>query len=129
MTGEFDSVDEKVRAVFSELVGERAKRLDGGVNVSTTMDAIMNALSDEYGIEKAADIGFHMADWNSDAAFVVALHLFPERFTNAEIEEGVRGFLIHAPNHIYEACQLTGMPVREIISSDDETPSDKTDHN
>jgi hypothetical protein len=68
---------------------------------------IASALANEYG-PKAKAIAFHMADWNSDAAFVVAVHLFPERFTAEEIAAGVRMFLIHAPNHIRAACVLTG---------------------
>lgn len=128
MPPEFDSVEEKVRAIFSGLAGDRAKSLDGAAIAHGAMDAITDALSDEYGVEKAADIAFHMADWNGDAAFVVALHLFPERFTPDEINDGLLGFLVHAPNHIVEACRLTGTSVREIFSSDDGTSSGTTDH-
>ena len=68
----------------------------------------------------AHDIAFHMADWNSDAAFVVAVHLFPERFTPEEIAAGVGLFLVHAPNHIRAACGLTGQYVWENFPEDDE---------
>lgn len=125
---EFNSVEEKVRAIFSELAGDRAESLDGASIAHGAMDAITNALSDEYGAEKAADLAFHMADWNGDAAFIVALHLFPERFTRDEVNHGLLRFLIHAPNHIIEACRLTGVSVREIFSSDNGTSSDTTDH-
>jgi len=84
------------------------------------MSVISEALTEEYGAKRAADISFHMADWNSDAAFVVAVHLFPERFTPEEIEAGVGLFLIHAPNHIREACRLTGTYVWENFPDDDE---------
>jgi len=74
------SVRRKVDAIFAELVGDRAKRLDGSVMAEPAMSAVGTALGEQYG-EKAHDIAFHMADWNSDAAFIVAVHLFPERFT------------------------------------------------
>jgi len=107
-----DTVGRKVAAIFAELVGERAKRLDGSVIAEPAMSTIASALAEEYG-EEAGDIAFHMADWNSDAAFVVAVHLFPERFTPAEIAAGVGLFLVHAPNHIRAACGLTGQYVWE----------------
>lgn len=108
-----DTVEAKVAAVFAEMAGDRARRLDGGTMATPAMDAIGSALAGPYGAEVAADVGFHMADWNSDAAFVVALHLFPERFTAAEVAAGVGLFLVHAPNHIREACRLTGAYVWE----------------
>lgn len=103
----FDSVTRKVLDIFSELVGDRARRLDGSVNANEAMNAIAAALTDEQGIEKAYEIAFHMADWNWDAAFMVTLHLFPERFTRDEIDAGLRLFLVHAPSHIRAACELT----------------------
>jgi hypothetical protein len=108
MDAAFKTVGQKVAAVFTELVGDRARRLDGSVIAEPAMGTIAAAFIKEFGPEKAADIGFHMADWNSDAAFVAAVHLFPERFTKEEIEAGVILFLNHAPNHIRAACGLTG---------------------
>jgi hypothetical protein len=107
MNNAFDSVGRKVSAIFSELVGDRANRLSGSVIAEPAMNTISSAFADEYG-EKAPDLGFHMADWNSDAAFIVAVHLFPERFTSEEIVAGVGMFLTHAPNHIRAACGITG---------------------
>jgi hypothetical protein len=113
-----ESVGRKVAALFAELVGERAKQLDGSVIAEPAVSALERALADEYG-EKAKDIAFHMADWNSDAAFVVAMHLFPERFTPEEIAAGVGLFLVHAPNHIRAACGLTGQYVWENFPDDE----------
>jgi hypothetical protein len=107
MRGDSDGLRDKVLAIFAELVGDRARRLDGGVIAEPAMTAFAFALTPQYG-DKAASVGFHMADWNSDAAFVVAVHLFPERFTPDEIADGVGLFLTHAPNHIRAACDLTG---------------------
>ena len=113
------TVGKKVAAVFAELVGDRAKRLDGSVIAEPAMSTIGSALADVYG-ENAAEIAFHIADWNSDAAFIVAVHLFPERFTPEEIAAGIGLFLVHAPNHIRAACGLTGEYVWENFPDDDE---------
>jgi len=114
-----ESVHRKIAAIFAELVGERARRLDGSMIAEAAMSALASALAADYG-EKARDIAFHMADWNSDAAFVVAAHLFPERFTPEELAAGVGLFLVHVPNHIRAACGLTGMYVWENFPEDDE---------
>jgi hypothetical protein len=123
MSNATDSVDRKVLAIFAELAGDRARRLDGSVIAEPAMRVMASALAEQYG-EKAADIAFHMADWNSDAAFVVAVHLFPERFTPEEIAAGVGMFLAHAPNHIRAACGLAGQCVWEDFADDSEgTPA------
>jgi len=113
------TVREKVEAIFTELVGDRVTRLDGSRIAEPAMSAFEAALVENYG-EKARDIAFHMSDWNSDAAFIVAVHLFPERFTSEEIAAGVGLFLVHAPNHIRAACGLTGQYVWENFPDDDE---------
>jgi hypothetical protein len=121
MAGDFDSVKQKVAAIFSELVGERASRLDGSTIAEPAMSTIAAAFAEEYDAKRAFGIGLHMADWNWDAAFIVAVHLFPERFTAEEIRDGVGLFLCHAPNHIREACRITGQYVWESFPDEDET--------
>ena len=108
----------KAKAILAEAFPCRVDCLDPDVFATATKDAIQTALSAELGEELAAEIAFHMADWNSDAAFILALHLFPERFTTEEIEDGVRDFLIHAPNHVAEAAQLIGCPVSDIFKEE-----------
>lgn len=56
-----------------------------------------------------------MTDWNYDAAFITALLLFPERFSPEEIGEGIRAFLVHAPNHLAAAAKQFGYPVEDIF--------------
>jgi hypothetical protein len=120
MTDAHDSVRRKVSELFVELAGDRAKQLDGAVIARASIAALSAALEPDYGAVTAANVAMHLADWNSDAAFLVALHLFPERFTNEEIRAGVGLFLVHAPNHIREACRLTGQYVWEDFPDDDE---------
>jgi hypothetical protein len=124
MIDPIDTVNEKVLAIFREWVGERAKRLNGSEVSQAAMDAITAALAGDRGMTKAADIAFHMADWNWDAAFIVAVHLFPERFTPEEIDAGIGLFLCHAPNHIREACRLTRTYVWECFPTNDEASNE-----
>jgi hypothetical protein len=101
----------KVRAIFAEYFGDRAPHLaSNGAQVVITA-----ALVNELDLERAADVGFHLSDWGEDAAFLVALHLFPERFTVEEIRDGVTAMLIHAPNHIAAAAQLAGWPIQDVF--------------
>ncbi len=51
-------------------------------------------------------------DWHGDAEFLMALSLFPERFTDAEIRQGVIWFLNHAGYHVSEAARLVMYPTR-----------------
>ena len=110
--------DAKVAAIFRELVGDRASRLDGSHHNHDSVATIARALSpspdDRNSPEDrtARDIAFHLSDWASDAAFIVAIQIFPERFTAAEIADGVEGFLIHAPNHVAAAAVLSGHPAK-----------------
>lgn len=84
----------------------------------------MCAGDDEAEILNPDKIGFHLIDWQAEAAFIVALALYPERFTDEEIREGVEGFLIHAPSHVVEAARLAG------FASDTFAPdkNEKTEH-
>jgi hypothetical protein len=113
------SVREKVEAIFRELAGDRAATLDATAlpaGITSTITAALAA--EDAGDEEilhADEIAFHLTDWSSEAAFLVALHLFPERFTYEEIREGVQAFLIHAPHHIFAAARLAGHPTDDIF--------------
>lgn len=107
------SARDKVVAIFRELAGDASERLAGDrylADVNTRITAALTAGRDEDSIILHNDgIGFHLVDWQSEAAFLVALALFPERFTDEEIREGVEAFLIHAPSHVVEAARLAGV--------------------
>lgn len=108
-----DSLHSKLDSLFSELVGARAASLYADIPHDAV--AAITAALRNLPAENAADLAFHMTDWNRDAAFVVALLLFPERFTTEEVREGLRSFLIHAPNHVAAAAKLGGWPVADIF--------------
>ncbi len=105
------SARDKVTAIFRELVGEKCDRLDASRYLADVNSRITAALAGEKEEEILRDdqIGFHLVDWQADAAFIVALSLYPERFTDEEIRDGVQAFLIHAPSHVVEAARLSGI--------------------
>jgi len=64
--------------------------------------------------ENDGSIGFHMLDWQGDAATLIAMYRFSERFTDEEIRIGVTQFLIHAPYHLVRAASIVGFPVHSL---------------
>lgn len=108
----------KVSDIFKELAGARAANLYPMLFPHEVRDTIKQALSDEFDAETADRIAFHLVDWNGEAAFLIALLLFPERFAPAEIRDGITSFLIHASNHVAEAARLGGFPVHNIITDE-----------
>lgn len=112
-SGEF--VHQKVQDIFRELAGSRATQLGRTMATPAAQAMIQEAVSAgrEEGI--AHDIAFHLTDWGSDAAFIVAVQLYPERFTKEEIEQGVLDFLIHAPNHVAAAAKLADWPITDVF--------------
>jgi hypothetical protein len=97
----------KTQAILVELAGERAARADGSRFPDDVYSVVTSALQSRYGKARSKLLAFHMLDWNSDAAFIVALLLYPDRFENDEIEAGIEMFLTHAaPNHIAPALKM-----------------------
>jgi hypothetical protein len=111
------SAREKVAAIFRELAGEKAERLDGSRYLADVNSRITTAIAssqEEADVLNADQVGFHLIDWQADAAFIVALALYPDRFTDEEVREGVDAFLIHAPSHAVEAARLAGVPISDL---------------
>jgi hypothetical protein len=129
-----NELDAKVQAIFAEIAGvERAKWLHGDVP-SRAVDQIAQAISSGYPPGVAGEIGFHIGDWQGDAAFLVALHLFPERFTSEEVAEGVQSLLLHAPAHLVDGARLAGYATEDFfgdgcaLASECESIIDSIDH-
>lgn len=114
-----DSLRDKVKCIFEEFAGKRAKNLDASTFpacvTSTITSALASADASEEEILNKDEIAFHLTDWGSEAAFLVALHLFPERFSEEEIRAGVEMFLIHVPHHVIAAARLSGHPTDDIF--------------
>lgn len=115
-------VNAKTQEVFS-FAGERRGNIDPIRSASEVIATIEAAIRSEYG-EKAWDIAFNLSDWSSDAAFLVAVHLFPERFSAEEIRQGVERVLIHAPNHLAAAAALADYPVKDVYGLGFKVPPD-----
>lgn len=106
------SVEQKVQTIFRELLPQKnLDFLDPASVPKEMMKQISKVITktehDPDGCTNSEEIAFHLSDWGSDAAFIVALHLFPERFTDKEIQEGVLSFLTHVPYHVAEAKKLS----------------------
>jgi hypothetical protein len=123
MDGFLRDADEKTYELFA-FAGERRQNLSPTRSASDVIDKIEDAIRSEYG-DKSRDIAFHLSDWSSDAAFIVAVHLWPERFTADEIREGVEAIIIHAPNHLAAAGALGGYPVKDIHGLGFKVPPDE----
>lgn len=82
---------------------------------SDVQDRIASALSSEYGEEASNEIAFHLSDWTHEAAFLTALHLKPEAFTDEEIRDGVDALTIHASSHLMAATHWARQPLRDVF--------------
>jgi len=118
------SAHDKVIAIFRELAGEKSERLDATRYLADVNSRITAALAGEKeeDVLHQDKIGFHLVDWQADAAFIVALSLYPERFTDEEIRDGVLAFLLHAPSHVVEAARLAGQPYDNFAETKKEEP-------
>ena len=115
---------EKVAEIFRELVGDRADKLSGSHFPADAASLIGESLAEgsdtaEQDLLRLHNVGFHLVDWQSEAAFIVALVLYPERFTKEEVKEGVDALLLHAPAHVLEAARLAGYETRNIFEEGD----------
>lgn len=63
----------KVQTTFRELVGDHAERLSGSRYLADVNSRITNALvgdsSDDKEIARQDGIGFHVVDWQNEAAY------------------------------------------------------------
>jgi len=107
------AVNEKVLSIFQELTGNGSSELQAAI--PKAQKVIAEALAKDRESQVARDMAFHLTDWNADAAFIVAVLLFPERFTQEEIAEGVESVIVHAPNHMAAAAKLGGFPVTDVF--------------
>ena len=111
--------------IFREFIGENADRLKGNFYPADVNSIITSALMEDHPewdddtIVEKDGIGFHMVDWQRDAAFIVALVLFPDRFTSKEICEGLDRFLCHVPQHVLNAAKLAGYDIQRFIDDTD----------
>lgn len=112
------SVTQKVLEIFEEIAGPRAAELRPGVPARRSNDILGEALAGWHDDLVADEIAFHLCDWNWEAAFLVALHLFPERFTPEELREGTDLLLLDVPAHVIAAARLGGYRTEDIFNDE-----------
>lgn len=64
----------------------------------------------------AADIAFHMTDWDHNLDDLIRLYEQPEAFSDEEVVDMVIHFLAHVPNHVAAAKKLVGIgPIEDVF--------------
>jgi hypothetical protein len=109
----------KIHLLFREAFGSRAERLLFSDYSGETSQAVRAAYYRRLKKEKADDLAFHIWDWREEAAFAVALNLYPEKFSPEEIREGILIFACHAPYHVNGVAKSLDL---EILAPSDEEP-------
>ncbi len=103
-----DDWEKKVVEIFKEGFGDQ--RI--GPMPLAAIEAALTDLKPQF----AQDIAFHLTDWLKEAAFLVALAMYPQHFTPEEVNSGVTACLIHIPNHVAAAATLGGWPMKDIFN-------------
>lgn len=120
MTDPFDRImkrHDKLRSKAATLLsGAGVKRIISAQTEpqNQAREAIRKALRRTEGDEPARAIAFHLMDWTSDAAFILALATFPAEFSRNEIEYGATLLLGHVPNHVCAAARIGGFQCKDI---------------
>lgn len=114
-----DTVQAKVAQIFTEAFGERAALFKGGIPARAAHAQLAAALAEDLDPPIADDVAFHLLDWETDAGFLVAFMLFPERFTDEELQAATSMFLVHAPAHVFAAARLAGYGVPDTFGTAD----------
>lgn len=109
----------KVQRIFRRAFGDRVKRLQVFESFFAAADVIESAYRRRLRKAVADELSFHFSDWREDAAFVVAFHLFPEKFTPAEIRDGIERFACHAPYHVNGVAESLGYETKAPSECDD----------
>ncbi|HUI92567.1 MAG TPA: hypothetical protein VLX68_10005 [Chitinivibrionales bacterium] len=105
----------KVFNLYKDAVGERADSIKNAQIPEKLRKTITNVLRTELDKKIADRISFHLLDWTDDAAFIMALILWPDKFTKQEISDGIYCFMPHVPDHLAAAAKLFGTPVTDVF--------------
>ena len=114
MRDRFDNLRKKAASLLTRASASRVARSLKEPDRTAAREAIRIAFDRAYGREAASNLAFHLVDWTGDAAFIMALCMFPEQFTGNEIREGVDLLLVHVPNHVAAAAKISGNQCKDI---------------
>lgn len=110
---------DKTAQIFKELCVAKYRNLtDPSRPKSTDLGRaararIIQVFSEALGEDEATQLAVHVTGFPSDIAFVAALLLFPDRFTDEELAAGVRCFEIELSFHSPEIRRLLGESSQE----------------
>jgi hypothetical protein len=117
----YNSVRQKTWQIFSDAFGSRADVFKAGVPARAANNVLSDALASDFHPQVADEIAFHLVDWKTDAGFLIAFLLFPERLTKEELQAGADMLLMHAPAHVLAAARLAGHEPKDIFSNEGAT--------
>lgn len=114
MPDRYDKLRKKVTTLLTRASATRVKRAQAFSDLTEAREATRKALRRTYGDEGSRNLAFHLMDWTFDAAFLLALAMFPEKFSRREIEDGIDLLIVHVPNHVAAAAKISGYQCKDI---------------
>jgi hypothetical protein len=104
---------DKTAQIFQEICPGHYKNLLDPVSPKSKSEIgqelvarVSRIFAERFGPEKAQDFAIHVTGFPSDVAFLVALFLYPERFTDDEVAAGIRCFGIEASYHAVAIAKM-----------------------
>ena len=101
--------------MFRDAFGARGVGVCKGASMVSAMPVVKSALSKSYPEAVADEVSFHLTDWGHEAAILVAIHLFPERFTAQELQCAVEMIASHAPYHVAGMAEWLDCSVADCL--------------
>jgi len=114
MTDQYIKLQKKVTTLLTNASTARVARAQAEPDRTEAREAIRKALQRVYGNESSRNLAFHLIDWTYDAAFILALAMFPEKFNKKEVTAGIECLLAHVPNHVFAAAKISGDQCTDI---------------
>ena len=122
MTDDYKRLRAKVARLLAKAPIRRVKQGQAEPDLTGPREALRKALQRQYGNESAKRLAIHLMDWTYDAAFLLAVAMYPERFSANELRCGVDMLLVHVPNHVAAAAKISENKCSDIW---DEIPASK----
>jgi hypothetical protein len=112
--GEFMEWNDRVFDVFREF-GDARQNIRADRMATQIQDRIIAAYASEFGLELAADIAFQASEGISQFAFLTALHLSPDSFTDEQIRDGIEALTLDGVSHVMALTHLLGQPLQDVF--------------
>jgi hypothetical protein len=106
----FERLHRKLLLLYKPLGDSVAARLDPAGSTDESCEALFDALS-HAGEKNASDVAWHLTEWPWSAAFILALHLWPDAFSDEEIQIGYCYLHSDVSNHFKGFLEAAGDPI------------------